>query len=217
VDVDMSSRRVGFRATILLSAILYGSPARAQIIEFESGGLKFKTLTRNGLTIMFAPLAMHVRDYAILQIAISNGSTISWAVKPEDFSFEGSDGHVIQALPARTVVDTLMQKARRGDVIKLVTAYESGLSGNAQVHSTNGYEARRQSAQADLGSTKLKAAAAASAIALVTTKLKPGESTDGAIFYANQGKPLGAGQLIVHAAGETFTFPMEPEPHSSRP
>jgi hypothetical protein len=55
----------------------------------------------------------------------------------------------------------------------------------------------------------LKAAAAASAIALVTTKLAPGQSTDGAVFYPNQGKPFGSGNLIVHMAGETFVFPLE--------
>ena len=37
----------------------------------------------------------------------------------------------------------------------------------------------------------------------------PGQSTDGAVFYPSQGKPLGAGKLIVNAAGETFTFPVE--------
>ena len=52
---------------------------RAQIIEFESGGLKYKTLTHNGVTIMFASLPTHVREYAILQVAISNGSPVSWA------------------------------------------------------------------------------------------------------------------------------------------
>ena len=79
----------------------------------------------------------------------------------------------------------------------------------AQIHSTNGYESRRQNAFADLGSSKLKAAAAASAIALVTTKLAPGQSTDGAVFYPNQGKPLGTGKLILNMAGETYVFPLE--------
>jgi hypothetical protein len=103
----------------------------------------------------------------------------------------------------------LFEKAGRGDVIKLIAAYEASLFNNAQIHSTNGYEARRQNAFADIGSSKLKAAAAASAIALVTTKLAPGQSTDGAVFYPNQGKPLGSGNLIVHMAGETFIFPLE--------
>jgi hypothetical protein len=200
-------------AVALLWAIAGAPAAQAQIIEFESGGLKYQALTHNGLTIMFSPLSTHIRDYAILQVAISNGSPISWSVRPEDFRFERADGTAIQALAARTVVTTLFDKATRGDVIKLVAAYEASLYNNAQIHSTNGYEARRQNAFADLGSTKLKAAAAASAIAFVTTKLAPGQSTDGAVFYANQGKPLGAGRLIVNAAGEEFVFPVAGDLH----
>jgi hypothetical protein len=84
------------------------------------------------------------------------------------------------------------------------------------VRSTNGYESRRQNAMVEVGSRKLKAAAAASAIVLITTKLLPGQSTDGAIFYANQGRPLGPGHLIVNAAGETFEFTVEAEAHGSR-
>jgi hypothetical protein len=207
----ISGRRAGAGARAALCALLFVCAARAQVIDFESGGLKYKALTRNGLTIMFAALPIHVRDYAILQVAISNGSAVSWAVRPEDFQFERPDGQLMQALPARTVVDTFLAKAGRGDVMKLITAYESGLYGNTQLHSTSGYEIRRQDALAEVGSTKLKAAAAASAIVLVTTKLAPGQSTDGAIFYPNQGKPLGAGRLTVNAAGETFVFPVEAE------
>ena len=53
-----------------------------------------------------------------------------------------------------------------------------------------------------------KAAAEASAIALVPTKLRSGDSTDGAIFFENHSKEkgLGAGRLIAHICGETFLF-----------
>ena len=135
----------------------------------------------------------------------------SWTVKPEDFRFEKSAGGAVQAQAARTVVDNFFEKASRGDVIKLVAAYEASLYNNAQIHSTNGYEARRQNAFADLGSNRLKAAAAASAITMVTTKLAPGQSTDGAVFFVNQGKPLGAGRLVVNTAGEEFVFPVDAE------
>jgi len=201
--------RGSLRLLFLLSIATIQVQISAQIIEFESGGLKYKTMTRNGVTVMFAPLPLHVRDYAVLQVAVSNGSPVSWAIKPEDFRFEKSDGGGVQALPAKVVVDSLLEKAGRGDVIKLISAYEAGMYGNAQMHSTNGYETRRQNALADIGSGKLKAAAAASAIALVTTKLMPGQSTDGAIFYRTQGKALGNGRLVVNAAGETFTFPVD--------
>jgi len=197
------------KCALLFITLLFIVDARAQIIEFESGGLNYKALTRNGFTIMFATLPTHIRDYAILQVAVANGSPISWAIRPEDFRFVRSDGQTVQAQAAGTVVGTLIQKASRGDVMKLITAYETALYGNTEVHSTNGYESRRQNALAEVGSTRLKAAAAASAIILVNTKLAPGQSTDGAVFYPNQGKPLGAGHLIVNAAGETFDFPVE--------
>lgn len=195
-----------------LVAIGLISAARAQIIEFESSGLKYKALTHGGVTIMFATLPLHIRDYAILQISVSNGSPVSWSIKPEDFRFERTDGTAIQALAARIVVDTMREKATRGDVIKLISAYENALYGNTQIHSNNGYESRRQNMLATGGSTKISAAAAASAIALVATKLLPGQSTDGAIFYPNQGRPLGIGHLLVNAAAEMFTFPVDAEP-----
>jgi hypothetical protein len=202
---------MGSRPSLLLAAVLFTGVLRAQIIEFESGGMKYRTLTRGGMTIMWAHLPMHVRDYAVLQVAISNGSPVSWQVKPQDFRFEKPEGESMAALPAATVVQELMDHASRGDVIKLITAYETALTGNAHMHSTNGYESRRQNAQAELGGGKLRAAAAASAIAFVATKLLPGQSTDGAIFFLNSGKPLGAGKLLVNAAGETFEFPIDVE------
>ena len=50
----------------------------------------------------------------------------------------------------------------------------------------------------------MKAAAAASALAFVQTKLTPGESTDGAVFF--DGKSLGAGHLVVRTNTDTFEF-----------
>jgi hypothetical protein len=205
----MKSRRF-----VLLCA-LFAGVASAQVIEFESSGLKYKALTHNGVTIMVATLHSHIREYGVLQVAISNGSPISWGVRPEDFRFETADGHVIRASPAKTVIAEMLDKGSRNDVTKLITAYENTLFANAQMHSTNGYEARRQDAMAEVGSVRLKAAAATSAIALITTKLQPGQSTDGAVFYPNAGRPLGAGRLLVNAAGELFEFPMEADPHKT--
>ena len=193
--------------TLLMCCCLH-----AQIIDFESGGLRYKTLTKSGVTVMFANLPSHVREYSILQVAISNGSPIAWMVKPEDFSYRKQDGTTSQASPALTVVNSLIAKASRHDVIKLVSTYENGVYGNTHMKTTNGYEIRRQNALAEVSSGKLKAAAAASAIALVPTKLASGQSTDGAVFFPSGAKPLGPGTLIVHAAGETFEFPSDGEP-----
>ena len=180
--------------------------AAAQVIEFESGGLRYLTQTKGGVTVMFAYLPVQVREYAVIQVAISNGSSQAWGFRPEDFSFRRADGVSIQATPARKVVEEFIEKGNRGDVIKLVTAYESGLYGMSKHQSTNGYEQRRQAALAEVNSTRLKAAAAASAIVLVSVKLKPGESTDGAVFYPNSGKPLGLGRLVVRAGPSVFDF-----------
>jgi hypothetical protein len=185
---------------------------QAQVIEFESSGLHYRTMTRSGLTIMFAPLPSHVREYAIFEVAISNGSPVSWTVKPEDFRYQRQDGSVTPAAPALTVVNELLAHASRHDVVKLVSTYEASIYGNSRLMSTNGYEQRRRSALAEVNSARIKAAAAASAIALVLTRLKSGESTDGAVFFPNGGKALGPGTLRVHAAGEDFVFPSEGEP-----
>jgi hypothetical protein len=158
--------------------------------------------------IMFAQLPSHVRGYSILQVAVSNGSKIYCMVKPEDFIYYREDGSALEPAPARVVVTSLIEKASRGDVVKLVTTYETSIYGNNRFKSTNGYEQRRQSALAEVSSAKIKAAAAASAISFVQTRLAPGQSTDGAIFYPNNGKVLGAGKLVVKVAGAIFEFPM---------
>jgi hypothetical protein len=203
---------------LLLGAAIAAAPAPGQAsISFESNGLQFQALTRGGMTIMIAPLNTRVRDWEVFQVAITNGTPVSWTVKAEDFRFERETGAPIPALAAHDVVETLLKKASRSDTTKLVIAYEAALFGNdVHLHSTNGYESRRQDAMS-YGATKLNAAATASTIVLGPTKLSPGQSTDGAIFYPSGSKPLGAGKLIANVAGEEFVFTVEAElPRSSR-
>jgi hypothetical protein len=189
--------------------LLLGLLASAQVIEFESGGLKYQTLTRNGVTVMFAHLPTHVHEYAILQVAISNGAPAACTIRPEDFTFVRADQSAIHAVPARQVVGALIEKGNRGDVVKLVSTYEMALYGMTRFRPTNGYESRRQQYLAEVASTKIKAAAAASAIALVQTKLTAGQSTDGAVFFPTDGRPLGAGRLIMRNSGGEFLFNAE--------
>jgi len=200
-------------AGIAVAVAVLGGCAEAQVIEFESGGLKYLTLSKQGVTVMFAHLPSHVREYAILQAAVTNGSSGTWTIRPEDFTFRRGDGAVLRAMPAKTVVDNFLDKASRNDVIRLVATYENGLYGMRQYRSTNGYEQRRQAALAEVSSTRLKAAAAASAIAFVDTRLRPGDSTDGAVFFPAYGKPLGPGRLIVRCAGEVFEFESDATSH----
>ncbi|MGA2271071.1 MAG: hypothetical protein ABSH44_21595 [Bryobacteraceae bacterium] len=183
--------------------------APAQVIEFESNGLKYQTLTRSGVTVMFAVLPPHLHEYAIIQVAVSNGSEGPYVIRPEDFTYVRDNSATVRATPALKVVTMLQQKGSGSDVIKLVTTYEAGIYGNQHVRSTNGYEQRRLAALS-MGSNRLRAAATASALALVQTKLAPGESTDGAVFFPTEGKPLGPGRLVVRTNTDVFEFHTEP-------
>lgn len=177
-------------------------------LEFQSRGLDYEALTRDGITVMFSPLPPHIKDFNVIQITVTNGSPVSWTVKPEDFAFVRADGSVLQSVSADYVVESLLEKASRNDVIKLQTLYENTIYALTNFRSTNGYEQRREAAQAQFVNRGFKAAAAASAITFVMTKLKPGDSTDGAIFFSNRTreKGLGPGRLVVRVCGQIFLF-----------
>ena len=155
---------------------------------------------------MFAELPLQVREFAVLQVAVSNGASSSHTIKPEDFKFIRADGSVIPATSPNQVVAEFLDKGGRTDVIRLVETYELGLYGLGRLKSTNGYEVRRRQMLAEMTQQKLKAAATASALTFVTTRLKPSESTDGAIFCPNHGKPIGAGKLVVTLGAEVFEY-----------
>ena len=196
-----------FGACATLSMLL-SIAAPAQVIQFESNGLHYQTLTRSGVTIMLAHLPARLHEYSIIQVVVSNGSAGPYVIRPEDFTFERSDGQAIRAVSARAVIDMLLQKANGNDAIKLVTTYESGIYGNPHLKSTNGYESRRQAVIASTGNKKTTALLA-SALALVQTKLALGESTDGAVFFPTDGKPLGSGRLVVRTNTDVFEFNAE--------
>jgi hypothetical protein len=157
---------------------------------------------------MFAHLPSHVNTYAIIQASVANGSPGPYVVRPQDFSFVRGDGAILRASTAESVVLLLTEKGGRSDVLKLISEYEATLYGSDRVRSTNGYEQRREAALM-AGPTRLRAAAAASAVAFVQTRLKPGESTDGAVFFDTDGKPLGLGHIVVRTNTDTFEFKTE--------
>lgn len=193
-------------AVALTLPLLYHC-AHAQVISFESNGLKYQALTKSGVTIMYAHLPPHIHQYTILQVAISNGSEGPYVVRPEDFAYV-RDTAEVRAVAAKTVIQMLIEKGSGSDVIKLVTAYENWISGIPNYHSTSGFEQRRQSA-IGMGASKLRSAAAASAIAFVQTKLAPGDSTDGAVFFPSEGKPLIGGKVLVRTNTDVFEFKAE--------
>lgn len=177
-------------------------------IEFQSHGLEYEALTKNGITVMFAALPQHISNFNVVQVTVTNGSLVSWTVKATDFSFTRQDGTLLPPTSADYVVETLLEKANRNDVIKLQLLYENSIYALSNFRSTNGYEQRREAAMAQFVNRGFKAAAAASAITFVATKLKPGDSTDGAVFLENhtKEKTLGAGRFIARTCGEVFIF-----------
>ncbi len=200
------NRLLGMGAISLALLVCCG---QAQVIEFESNGFKYQTLTRSGVTVMFTHLTNHIHEYSILQVAVSNGSNELYIVRPEDFTYVHPDGSVLVASSIKNVIDMLIQRGNSSDVVKLVTQYEATVYGNPHFKSTNGYEQRRQAALAMSGGNKLKAAAAASAVAMVLSRLKPGESTDGAVFFSTEGKPLVGGKVVVKTNSDVFEFKSE--------
>jgi hypothetical protein len=190
-----------------LGTVLLSQCALAQVIEVQNNGATYQTLTKSGITVMFTHLPGNLHQYAIVQVAISNGSQGPYFIRPEDFSFERTSGEKIRAVPARAVIDMLRQKANGNDAIKLVTTYENSIYGNPQVQSLKGYEARRQAAIASGG--KVATSLIASVLTLVQTKLAVGDTTDGAVFFPTDGKALGGGRLVVRTNTDTFEFNAE--------
>src|SRR3954454_3665810 len=126
-------------------------------MEFQSHGLDYEALTRNGITVMFASLPPHIRDFNIVQITVTNGSLVSWTVKPSDFSFVRQSGVTLQPVSADEVVESLLEKASRTDVIKLQLLYEDSITALSNYRSTNGYEKRAQAAMAQFVNRSFKA------------------------------------------------------------
>jgi len=208
-------------AALLALGVLWGCfgglfGASDQVIQFHSNGLNYQALTHEGLTLMYARMPLAVREFAVVQVALSNGSGEAWKVQPSDFYFESDDGRVLRGVPENAVVYNFFRRAGTDDAIKLQAAYEKAIYSNQHIRSNNGYEQRRQYAMA-MGPTGLKAAAAASAIAFVETELKPGDSTDGAVFFVNQGKELGAGRFVARLGETVYVFRPQGPPRSSAP
>ena len=203
----MTSTRFIIRLAALAATVILAVAALAQVIEYETDGQKYQTLTRKGLTVIITHLPVEVAGYALVQVSIANGSQIHWTVKPDEFQYVRGP-ETITALTADDVVNVMLTHASSNDVVKLITSYEKSLYAIPNMRSNNGYEQRRQGALAFGGSAKLRAAAAASAITLAQVRMAPGESTDGAVFMRlpKDMKTLAGGHVVLHSENETFEF-----------
>ena len=76
------------------------------------------------------------------------------------------------------------------------------------MHSTNSYEARRLDAMAESWLFAIKGCGGGFGHRVWHhTKLQPGQSTDGAVFYSNNGKPLGASTAAGESCGGVVLVP----------
>lgn len=195
------------RVAVTTAALCAAFVACAQVIEYENNGMKYQTLSHQGLTVIVTKMPDHVAGFSLFQVSISNGSDKYWMVDPEKFAYARQDTR-LNALSAEQVVDVLLDKGSHADVIKLVTSYENTLYGIPHMKSTNGYEQRREGMMSYGMNAKLKAAATASAIALAQVRLSPGQSTDGSIFIplTREVKSLTGGHLVFRSYEQTFEF-----------
>src|SRR5580658_4541362 len=195
------------RIAIVTSVVWLAAAGFAQVIEYEANGEKYQTLTRGGLTVIINHLPVQVEGYGLIQVSIANGSQIHFTVQPEDFQYVRT-GEAINAITADEVVNVMLDHASGNDVVKLITSYEKSLYAIPNMRSNNGYEQRRQGALAFGSSSRLRAAAAASAITLAKIRLAPGESTDGAVFIRlpRDPKSLTGGHVVFRCEGQTFEF-----------
>jgi hypothetical protein len=195
------------RFPVIAVAICAIGLVSAQVIEYEVSGVKYQTLSRQGLTVIMTRMPNHVAGFGLVQVSISNGSDRYWTIAPEDFAYVRAEGST-SGISAEQVVDVLLEKGSSSDVVKLVTSYENTLYAIPHMRSTNGYEKRREGSMAYGVNTKLKAAATASAIALSQTRLAPGQSTDGSVFIPlnRELKALTGGRLVFRSNGEMFEF-----------
>src|ERR1039458_8731085 len=87
-----------------MALTLLSPRAHAQAIEYESNGLKYQTLTKSGVTLMFAVLPSHLHEYTTIQVAVSNGAEGPYVIRPEDFTYVRESSVTLRATPARTVI-----------------------------------------------------------------------------------------------------------------
>src|SRR5580700_929797 len=79
MEVRRACRVFSIAAAICSAALL-----SAQVIEYEVNGLKYQTLSHDGLTVIVTLMPNHVAGFGLVQVSISNGSGMYWTVQPED-------------------------------------------------------------------------------------------------------------------------------------
>ena len=161
---------------------------RPQAIEVPYRGLDYAMLSKGGVTVMIAPLDLSILNYSAAHVWITNGSSRSIQVGPQFFTAKARSPKQPQpvelaGLSEGLVVREALRRARFGDIMSLVRAYERNLYGFKNPQAVNYYQERKQIAMAEGGSRRMRAAATVSALVLQKTEIPPGEFREGTVFF----------------------------------
>ncbi len=191
----------------------------AQAIEVPYRGLEYSMLSKDGVTVMVAPLELSILKYSAAHVWVTNGTSRAIQVSPQAFTVTArhvSGRHQRQPKPAEyagaaegLVVEEVMRKARFGDVMSLVRAYERNLYGFRNPQATGYYQARKQAAAAE-GSRKLRAGAMVSILILPKSDIPAGEFREGTVFFPTGDKKSELLSFTARVAGQSFVFAKSP-------
>src|SRR5512140_3124126 len=114
---------------ILLFSLLACAAASAQSIEFPYRGLNYSMVTKDGITVMVAPMNLNIMNYCAAHVWVTNGSKRPVHIEPQYFVARAQGpkqpaADDFAAIPDAVVVTEVMQHARMNDVLSLVRAYE---------------------------------------------------------------------------------------------
>ena len=200
---------------ILALMALAGACARAQTIEVPYRGLDYSMLSKEGVTVMIAPLDLSILNYSAAHVWITNGSSRTIPVSPQVFTARARSPKQpqpaeISGLSEALVVREVLRRARFRDIMALVRAYERNLYGFKNPQAVNYYQERKQIAAAEGGSRRMRAAATVSALVLPKTEVPPGEFREGTVFFlTGEGKSQFL-EFSVRLGGLSFLFRPRP-------
>lgn len=142
--------------------------------------------SRDGVTVMIAPLERTILEYSTAQVWISNNSPRALPIAPQGFTATVEGGASFTAAQDTVVLNDIRRHASGRDIEELVQAYESMLLGLPDEKAMGYYEQRKRAAMSSGG--KMRAAIMANVIILPETRLRPGETIDGTLFFRQPGK-----------------------------
>lgn len=196
---------------VLILPLVAPAQAPPPSIEVPYRGLEYLMATRDGLTVMVAPLDLNILKYSAAHVWITNGTRRTIHAGPQLFTARARVGpngspSAFAGVPDFVVVSEVMQRARFGDVLSLVRAYERNLYGFKNPTAMNHYQQRKQIAAAEGTSRKFRAGALVSALVLQNGPIPPGEFREGTVFFPTGEKPATFVEFETRLAGQSFTF-----------